>query len=133
MRHESIQQFAIVRSDSAPAFEEELNARVMELSGYRPVVSFHDSDPLFARISYTISKSIPENARDEYELKGVIYKCEDCPMFSPIVKKDGTEDRRLTYGECEHCEMGRTYKDNPACDYLFTMIRNGRVGLCWKR
>ena len=32
MKAQSIQQFAIVQSDSAPAFEEELNARLMDLS-----------------------------------------------------------------------------------------------------
>lgn len=32
MKAQSIQQFAIVQSDSAPAFEEQLNARLMDLS-----------------------------------------------------------------------------------------------------
>ena len=32
MKAQSIQQFAIVQSDSAPDFEEELNARLMDLS-----------------------------------------------------------------------------------------------------
>ena len=36
MKAQSIQQFAIVQSDSAPAFEEELNARLMELSTKNP-------------------------------------------------------------------------------------------------
>ena len=36
MKAQSIQQFAIVQSDSAPAFEEELNARLMDLSEKNP-------------------------------------------------------------------------------------------------
>ena len=129
MKSKSIQQFAIVRSDSASAFEGELNARIMELSDKNPIVKF---DGLTAYISYTETVKIPEDVYDEYELKGVSFRCEDCPMFDPIRKEDGTEDRRVRYGNCELAKYGRTMKDAEACDQLFTMIGNGRVGLCWK-
>ena len=129
MKCKSIQQFAIVRSDSASAFEGELNARIMELSDKNPIVKF---DGLTAYISYTETVKIPEDVYDEYELKGVSFRCEDCPMFDPIRKEDGTEDRRVRYGNCELAKYGRTMKDAEACDQLFTMIGNGRVGLCWK-
>ena len=133
MKCESIQQFAIVRTDSASAFEDTLNARIMELAKKHPVVAFHETDPLFARISYTESVSVPESLSDEYELAGVRFTCKDCPMFAPILKEDGTEDSRYSYGDCEFAAMGRTYKDSRACDQLFVMLRNGRIGLCWKK
>ena len=129
MKSKSIQQFAIVRSDSASAFEGELNARIMELSDKNPIVKF---DGLTAYISYTETVRIPEDTSDEYELKGVSFRCEDCPMFDPILKEDGTEDRRVRYGNCELSKYGRTMRDSRACEQLFTMIQNGRVGLCWK-
>ena len=129
MKSKSIQQFAIVRSDSASAFEGELNARIMELSDKNPIVKF---DGLTAYISYTETVRIPEDTSDEYELKGVSFRCEDCPMFDPICKGDGTEDRRVKYGNCELSKFGRTMRDSQACEQLFTMIQNGRVGLCWK-
>ena len=130
MKCKSIQQFAIVRSDSASAFEEELNARIMELSDKNPIVKF---DGLTAYISYTEAVKIPEDVYDEYELKGVKFRCEDCPMFEPILKEDGTEDKRVRYGNCEFSKYGRTMKDAEACDQLFTMIQNGRVGLCFRK
>lgn len=129
MKCKSIQLFAIVRSDSASAFEGELNARIMELSDKNPIVKF---DGLTAYISYTETVKIPEDICDEYELQGAKFRCEDCPMFEPIRKEDGTEDRRVRYGNCELAKYGRTMKDSPACEQLFTMIQNGRVGLCWK-
>ena len=129
MKSKSIQQFAIVRSDSASAFEGELNARIMELSDKNPIVKF---DGLTAYISYTETVRIPEDTSDEYELKGVSFRCEDCPMFDPILKEGGTEDRRVRYGNCELSKYGRTMRDSRACEQLFTMIQNGRVGLCWK-
>ena len=62
MKSKSIQQFAIVRSDSASAFEGELNARIMELSDKNPIVKF---DGLTAYISYTETVRIPEDTSDE--------------------------------------------------------------------
>ena len=130
MKCKSYQQFAIVQSNSASAFEEELNARIRELSDKSPVVKF---DGLTAYISYTEMVRIAENMSDEYELRGVTLRCEDCPMFAPILKEDGTEDKRVKYGDCELAKYGRTMKDSRACEQLFTMIQNGRVGLCWKK
>lgn len=130
MKAQSIQQFAIVQSDSAAAFEGELNARIRELSKKNPKVTF---DGLTAYISYFESVSVPESLADEYILKGVCFHCEDCPEFQAIVKEDGTEDKRLKYGECQYAECGRTYKDSPACDMLYKLIKSGRIGLCYKR
>lgn len=130
MKARSIQQFAIVQSDSASQFEEELNARMRDLSQKCPKVNF---DGLTAYISYLESVKIPESIADEYELQGVCFHCEDCPEFQTIVKEDGTEDKRVKYGECQFAEHGRTYKDSPACDILFKLIKSGRIGLCYKR
>ena len=130
MKCESIQQFAIVRSDSAPAFEEELNARIRELSDKSPSVKF---DGLTAYISYTETTRVPENIADQYELEGVCFRCGDCPHYEPILKADGTVDNRITYGDCQYAHYGRTYRDQRACELLFTEIKNGRVGLCLKR
>lgn len=130
MKAQSIQQFAIVQNTSAAAFEEELNKRIESLSDYSPQVTF---DGLTAYISYRKTVSIPETLADEYALKGVCFHCEDCPEFQHPIKADGTEDKRLRYGECQFAEFGRTYKDSPACDMLYKSIQSGRIGLCYKR
>lgn len=130
MKAQSIQQFAIVQSDSAPAFEGELNARIRELSDRNPKVKF---DGLTTYISYNETVRLPESLADMYELNGACFHCEDCPEFQAILKEDGTEDKRLKYGECQYAEMGRTRKDRVACDMLYKLIRDGRIGLCYKR
>ena len=130
MKAQSIQQFAIVQSDSAPAFEGELNARIRELSDRNPQVKF---DGLTAYISYNETVRLPETLADMYELNGACFHCEVCPEFQAILKEDGTEDNRLKYGECQYAEMGRTRKDSAACDMLYKLIRDGRIGLCYKR
>ena len=40
MKAKSVNQYAIVRSDSASLFEEQLNARILELSDKNPSVVF---------------------------------------------------------------------------------------------
>lgn len=130
MKAQSIQQFAIVQCDSAAAFEGELNARIRELSDRNPQVKF---DGLTAYISYRETVRAPESISDEYQLQGVCFRCEDCPEFQAILKEDGTEDRRLRYGECQYADRGRTYKDSPACDMLFKLIKSGRIGLCYRK
>ena len=130
MKATSIQQFAIVQSDSAAAFEEELNARIEGLSDKNPQVKF---DGLTAYISYRKNISLPETLADVYELEGACFHCEDCPEFQAILKENGTEDKRLKYGECQYAEGGKVFKNSKACDKLFELIRSGRIGLCYKR
>lgn len=130
MRRESYQQYAIVKSDSARTFTDQLNAELRRLAEKKPVVTFTDADPYLARISYIETEIIPESIRDEYRLEGVDFCCEDCPMFKPIMKTDGTEDRRVKYGGCRYAEFGRTYRTSAACEHLFRMMRSGEVKLC---
>ena len=130
MKATSIQQFAIVRGDTASDFEEQLNARIRELSDCHPEVRF---DGLTAYISYKVTQLTPETQAELNELNGIDYRCSDCPMFDEIRNENGEIDRRYKYGNCEMAERGRTYKDDHACDYLFELIRSGRVGLCYRK
>ena len=130
MNAKSIQQFAIVRGDTATDFEEQLNARIRELSEYHTEVKF---DGLTAYISYKVTQYTPETQAEANQLKGIDFRCNDCPMFDEIRNENGEVDHRYKYGNCEKAERGRTYKDNAACDYLFELIRSGRVGLCYRK
>ena len=127
MKRESFSQYRIVQGDTAARLTEELNAAIYELRHRHPTVTF---EGLIARIEYTEKESTPESLGDEYEVQGARFTCQDCPYFEPVRKADGTEDGRAKWGGCEHKDLGRTYKDSAACDYLFTQIRNGRVRLC---
>lgn len=127
MKRESFSQFRIVQGDTAQRLTEELNSAIYELRHKDPTVTF---DGLIARIHYTETDEQPESLADEYEAQGARFTCQDCPFFEPMTKADGTEDRRAKIGGCEHKDLGRTFKDSAACDYLFRAIKNGRVRLC---
>lgn len=127
MKVKSYQQFAIVIGDSAQHLADQLNAKLIELADRDPVVSF---EGMIARISYRETTRLPESLDEEYAAAGVRLTCQDCPFFSPITKTDGTEDKRVKYGDCPFAEYGRTFRDSSACTQLFTKLNSGEVKLC---
>lgn len=131
MRNCVYEQFAIVREDSAPLFTAKLNEQLYRLRGNHPVVSFSESDPLCAYIKYVIDEQTPETIAEASAMEGVRFTCAQCPEFRPMLKDDGTADKRCKYGDCEYAEMGRTYKTSAACDRLYELIKEGSVKLCF--
>ena len=127
MIRESFPQYAIVDGDTAQILTDRLNATLYELRKKSPKVHF---DGLIAQISYTETTERPEDLLEEYALKGVRLTCQDCPYFNPILKADGSEDKRAKIGDCEFAHYGRTYRDAQACEQLFNRINNGEVKLC---
>ena len=135
MKRSSYEQFAIVRSDSAPLFEKQLNERVYELKDNYPEVKFSDSIPLYAQIKYRMETTAPESISEEYEMVGASFVCEQCPYFVPATNKNGSEDLRCKVGDCTHPdnELGRTYRTSSACDHLYEAIRGREVKLCFTK
>jgi len=127
MISKSYQQYAIVAADSAQTLTEMLNAKLVELADKNPTVTF---EGMIARIKYEERKNIPECLAEEYEAQGVRLTCEDCPMFVPTHKADGTIDQRAKWGGCPYNEHKRTSKCSRACDKLFEMLNSGEVQIC---
>lgn len=129
MRSESYQQFAIVTGDTAQSLTEQLNAKLKELKYKHPTVTF---EGMIARISYIEDAKICEDLSDEYEAVGVKLCCKDCPLFEPLLKSDGTIDKRAKWGKCDYSPFGygQTSKTTSACPRLFEMMNSGEVKLC---
>lgn len=127
MRRESYQQYAIVAADSAQELTEQLNAKLKELKGCNPKVTF---EGLIARICYIETVDISEGLSDEYETVGVKLTCQDCPLFEPLTKANGTIDLRAKKGSCPFAQFGRTSRDAKVCDKLFELMNSGEVRLC---
>lgn len=132
MKRSSYEQFAIVANDSASLFTEQLNEEICRLKDKNPSVHFSEStSPFYARIKYTVNAQTPESIAEASEMEGVRFVCLQCPYFKPVLKEDGTIDKRVKYGDCEHAEYGRTYKTTPACEKLYELIKEGDVKLCF--
>ena len=106
---------------------QDLNVTMLELADSNPEVTFTDG---CARIEYT--KSFEEIAPPVTET-GITFTCGECPLFRPILKKNGQPDERVKYGDCDYSEFGRTWKTSSACECLYTMLKNGTVSLSLNR
>lgn len=126
MKNQKIKQFAIIESNSAYDFQEQLNEKMEALSECNPEVEFSTRSDMFARITYTKQIAIEEKTPAE---AGIRFTCGECPLFVPIMKRDGTPDLRIKYGDCPYKELGRVWRTSSACNVLYTMIKNGSVHL----
>lgn len=131
MKRSSYEQFAIVHADSAPLFNQQLNEEIRRLKDNSPVVHFSESIPFYAQIKYIVNEEAPETISEASEMEGVRFVCAQCPYFKAPLKDDGTEDKRCKYGDCEHTELGRTFKSTPACEKLYELIAEGGVRICF--
>lgn len=120
-------QYEIVCEKDPQRFQEKLNDAMRSLKEKSPEATIDENGGnLLATIKYIEQVEIEAEALAE---EGAKFKCEDCPMFEPEMKRDGTRDMRKKYGGCPHAEMHRTWKDAPACKQLYRMIKNGDIGL----
>lgn len=128
-----ITQYAIVKEDTAALFTVKLNEVVAGLAEFSPVVTFSTSDPLCAYVSYARKEERPETIAERANVEGFSFACWQCPCFVPVRTGDGEIDKRCKRGDCTHPgnELGRTLRDTPACDYLYELIEERRVRLCW--
>ena len=131
MRSSSYDQFAIVQADSAPIFEKQLNEEIFRLRDHNPVVKFSEAIPFYAQIKYIVNTETPETVAEASAVEGVRFVCAQCPYFKAPTKDDGTEDRRCKYGDCEHTELGRTFKNSAACEKLYELIAEGGIKICF--
>ena len=131
MRSESYKQYDFIREDAVEIFTDKVNKRMQELQYNSPEVEvMHEGRYMIAQIRYTQHVNIPEDLADIYEMQNVRFTCQDCPIFKPILNKDGTPDLRVKYGDCKYAEFGRTYKNSRCCDTLYKLFRTGEVRLC---
>lgn len=131
MKRSSYEQFAIVSADSAPLFNQQLNEEIRRLKDNSPVVHFSESIPFYAQIKYIVNEETPETIAEASEMEGVRFVCAQCPYFKAPLKDDGTEDKRCKYGDCEHAELGRTFKKTAACEKLYELIAEGGIKICF--
>lgn len=63
-------------------------------AGKEPDIHFFDRDDFCASVRYFVSKTVPENIKDERELAGDYRYCAECPLF------ELPSDKRIKYVKC---------------------------------
>ena len=131
MKTESYKQYDFIREDSVEIFSEKVNKRMEQLKYSNAQIEImHEGRYMIAQICYTKHVDIPEDLGDVYEMQNIRFTCQYCPIFRPILNRDGTPNQRVKYGDCKYAEFGRTYKDSRCCDTLYKLFRTGEVKLC---
>lgn len=120
----SYQKFAIVQADSAQSLTDQLNEQLFRLRDKHPVVTF---EGMIARICYDETDYDPNPIEEGAKIE--IY-CQDCPYFQPLLKADGTIDKRSRIGDCPYTKYKRTYRNSKPCEKLINDINSGEVKLC---
>ena len=124
MRYTNLKQTKIITGNTAMDFQEKLNAALEEVArqSARYELTFNTSMGFCAYVVYEVSREYAETVADEYELRGVKYCCNDCPMFRP------SEDKRVKYTTCSHGFPRRGANDD-ACDWFYEELEKGGIKL----
>ena len=104
-------------------FDDLLEKILEEIQDHHPETTrfFDASIGHCAYIKWEEVHRIPEDAADRAQLKGIEYRCIECPYF--VI----SQDKRVKHSECE---KGRsTRADARACAKLYEMIEEGKVEL----
>lgn len=131
MKNSVCMQFAIIRESSDTLLQERLNEQLQRLKDRKPQVKFSESDPLCVYIEYVVEEQEAETPKEKADTHGLSFVCSQCPHFRPLLKDDGTPDKRCKFGDCEYAELGRTLKNMPACEELYKLVQEGGVKICF--
>lgn len=123
MRIDSVIRIAAVHSDSAADFEEQFNARIDELEGFKIIDRKIEigGGSFDAVLVYEETHNIVDSVADEFHFQGIRYLCRNCPYL------DDPHDRRVKHCTCKYAELGMTHKDQEACEYFYRQLKAGRV------
>lgn len=115
MRTETIRQVAVIDEQSGKGFERAFNEKMKELARFKVDIDRANTREFLAYIFYEETVTIPENAKEEYKLRGEVYHCADCPM--------------IQWGEGRNHSCPRSkmvHDDTPACSYFYEALKEGR-------
>ena len=115
MKSKELPRQKTVFSITPEDWDARVNAALDELEGYVSLNIHREKtqDGYLAVIEYTVRQYIPEDIREELQLKGVHHRCGDCEylMRSP--------DKRVKHMECEKGMRDLTKAEMDACMWRY--------------
>lgn len=104
---------------------EEFDSKFNEISdelieeGVTPEKPQKDGD--MYHIYYTYFDTVPESAKETYELEGHRYYCKDCPFFQL------GENRKRRSAGCSREVEPNAVDYTPACEMFYTLLAKGAI------
>lgn len=120
MKRTKVQRFIGVDARDAAELAELLNEKMEQIKGAQPEIKWFDGQ-FSALLFYDEHLEIPEDIRDEYELRGETYTCGECPLKTPI-----TDGRCHHRWRCDRMPRG-TDEDQRACVRFYEMLERGEL------
>lgn len=127
MREKSYQQIRVISCHDPTEFQRQFNAAQEELATKNPRVEFNMAQGHCAYIIYNETVYTPETAEDEFSQAGISYHCRNCPKFEWPMTQAGAINHVKKLGKCPITPQGATYRNSPACEYLYKGILNGSI------
>ena len=110
-----------IEADSAEEFERQFNSFMDDYGCYGDYTIEISNGKFFAVIQYKEEIQTPETLAEEYELRGEVFYCRDCPeCIDPML---GNQKRC----DCKYAEYGFTRKDNHACEWFYKQLSQGKI------
>lgn len=119
MKTSTYKQIKVITANSGQDFEQQFNDTMKEHAKESPEVVFQK--PFIAYITWTASRDVPENVTDEFHLKGIRYKCSECPYLEV-----GNDKRRKTW-PCRYAEYGESCFDTECCELFYKRLMQGSI------
>ena len=117
MKKETTTRHLTIMEDRPEAFNDKINAilSLPNLTGHRLT---YLNGGFCAAIEYTTEATIFENIKEEYEARGEVYYCDECPFLEPV-----TDHRRRT----RDCKCGHPTARGTACLYFYQELAKGEI------
>lgn len=103
---------------TAEGFQEAFNSAIENLGTSHYELQFNVNMGHCVYILYDHYEQVPENLKDEYELRGDTHHCAECPYLEP------NRDMRLKYN---NCICGRTTPDSACCLKFYQELERGTL------
>ena len=115
MKSKELPRQKTVFSITPEDWDARVNAALDELDGYVSLNIHREKtqDGYLAVIEYTVRQYIPEDIREELQLKGVRHRCDDCEYLMKV------PDKRVKHLECEKGMRDLTRADMDACMWRY--------------
>lgn len=118
MRHQEKRKLVGVQAQTAQGFAEAFNREVEKLGTDHYEIVWNLGQGHCCYLIVTISELVPENLKDEYEMRGDVHYCHECPYLAP------QRDMRQKY---TNCICGRTTTTSEACLKFYQEMERGTL------
>lgn len=122
MRYQRGERIKVIDVRGGFELETAFNSFVAKLEEEGKKYSYEFQPSVGFIIKYEVTKEIPENLKDEYELRGEKHHCIECPFY------DRPTDGRRKYTHCKLRECLSCGADN-CCEEFYDLLASGQIKL----